>query len=1073
MNKPEQSFHFKDGSSDKFWRIRLEGTSFTVHYGRVGTNGQSQTKSFASESIAEKECDKLVAEKLKKGYVCTSGESEPVSQTAAASKPPKEVVATPRAQAAPAAVQAAAEAGASDAPPPPPSLSTKAASVAVADKPGAGSAADKEKGRENLPPESPRKINLTESQWLQAFWRRTKALPRLQPQSFDFDRALEQAHALEDFPFWHGAMGYFQPAFNPQTWSKQEARFFIEASLLAHKNPVQCRYDSIKHEIKADSSARDSAYAQVLPALDLHAPLGLGDLLKKVPTDIGYSMYGMVLPFALASYYSASEFFDFWSSRLQDLSAAIWPICRQFIIPYLSDEELEAFRSHVRRALSDWSDAMDSNTSPVDYHMAGALGMHEDLLPLIESWPDDMFAAFEKNRGRLQRLGPQKVIFGLRDPKLVELHMRRLKLSVVESDDMISWIAHTEDTALDVVSASCILPDKDASIARVKLLSLVESPQAAKEIFKCFQHSSVAKVARKWLDQHPRFVLMGLAPLAHENSPLGAQAKGFLKDLVRKYSIDSLPGETKELLDSLEMSGSSPKATADQSPEWLEEALRTPPSKKRPPVPTFVDCVAFPPVVLDGWQLTDGQLHVILQAMRNSTPDEVDPLIKTIRSHQPGKAFDAFVWDVFDRWQHEAHPAKEKWAMHAVGMLGSEQMVVRLVPLMIQWREANLTNRAFWGLDCLRLCGTDLALMRVHEISQSPKLKSLRSKAQELMMKIAEEKGLTKAQLEDRIVPTCGLNEQGTRVFDFGSRQFTFAFTADLKPAVKDADGKLKTDLPAPNQKDDQEMAKEAVADWKDLKKNLKTVGKVQAARLEQAMVTGRTWTVQEFNTLLFNHPLMFNLIRLVIWAGVDESGKVVKTFRINEERKMSDEHDRDVTLESIAHVKIIHPLHMTDEQKSAWGEIFSDYEIVALFPQIGRVTYHLEPDEMEKSDLIRFAKIMLPAVSISGGLDRFGWSRGLAGDGGVYDSHSKQFYDADVTAFVRFEGIYMGLPLMSPPQAIDSCRFYSGIHGPAYPWTNKAGLPMKLQDVDPVVISEVLSELTNLTAKGQDDSED
>ncbi|MDI7156854.1 WGR domain-containing protein [Leptospira santarosai] len=40
---------FKDDKSDKFWNIEVGGTSFTVTYGKTGTIGQTQTKSFDDE----------------------------------------------------------------------------------------------------------------------------------------------------------------------------------------------------------------------------------------------------------------------------------------------------------------------------------------------------------------------------------------------------------------------------------------------------------------------------------------------------------------------------------------------------------------------------------------------------------------------------------------------------------------------------------------------------------------------------------------------------------------------------------------------------------------------------------------------------------------------------------------------------------------------------------------------------------------------------------------------------------------------------------------------------------------
>ncbi|MDI7226662.1 WGR domain-containing protein, partial [Leptospira santarosai] len=60
---------FKDDKSDKFWNIEVDGTSFTVTYGKTGASGQTQTKSFDDEKKCLKEAEKLLSEKLKKGYV--------------------------------------------------------------------------------------------------------------------------------------------------------------------------------------------------------------------------------------------------------------------------------------------------------------------------------------------------------------------------------------------------------------------------------------------------------------------------------------------------------------------------------------------------------------------------------------------------------------------------------------------------------------------------------------------------------------------------------------------------------------------------------------------------------------------------------------------------------------------------------------------------------------------------------------------------------------------------------------------------------------------------------------------
>ncbi|HEY7372965.1 MAG TPA: WGR domain-containing protein [Polyangia bacterium] len=69
-------YEFSEGSSNKFWEIALEGKAFTTTWGRIGTAGQTKTKTCASEAAAKKEYDKLIAEKVGKGYVEAGGKAD-------------------------------------------------------------------------------------------------------------------------------------------------------------------------------------------------------------------------------------------------------------------------------------------------------------------------------------------------------------------------------------------------------------------------------------------------------------------------------------------------------------------------------------------------------------------------------------------------------------------------------------------------------------------------------------------------------------------------------------------------------------------------------------------------------------------------------------------------------------------------------------------------------------------------------------------------------------------------------------------------------------------------------------
>lgn len=62
-------FIYQDEKSHKFWAVEQQGNELHICWGKVGTKGQNQVKSFADAAAAEKAELKLIAEKTKKGYV--------------------------------------------------------------------------------------------------------------------------------------------------------------------------------------------------------------------------------------------------------------------------------------------------------------------------------------------------------------------------------------------------------------------------------------------------------------------------------------------------------------------------------------------------------------------------------------------------------------------------------------------------------------------------------------------------------------------------------------------------------------------------------------------------------------------------------------------------------------------------------------------------------------------------------------------------------------------------------------------------------------------------------------------
>ena len=68
----KRRFEFVRGTSSKFWDVSVANCTVTICFGRIGTAGQSQTKDFASPAAAQQHADKMIAEKIRKGYLETA-----------------------------------------------------------------------------------------------------------------------------------------------------------------------------------------------------------------------------------------------------------------------------------------------------------------------------------------------------------------------------------------------------------------------------------------------------------------------------------------------------------------------------------------------------------------------------------------------------------------------------------------------------------------------------------------------------------------------------------------------------------------------------------------------------------------------------------------------------------------------------------------------------------------------------------------------------------------------------------------------------------------------------------------
>ena len=574
-----------------------------------------------------------------------------------------------------------------------------------------------------------------------------------------------------------------------------------------------------------------------------------------------------------------------------------------------------------------------------------------------------------------------------------------------------------------------------------------------------------------WFERHPTHGLAGLAGLLGGTGALAEAAREWAMLLRRQGHLDlitfvasSLPPElgarVRAHVIDVVVKEYAPFPAGE--PMWFAEAAgELAPGKP----PGWAEPAVLAPILSGNHRLTDLQLGTVVAAVRD--PKRGTSLLTAIKKHMEPRSLDAFAWSLFHGWISDGAPSAHKWAMLAVGLIGGDSCVLKLTPLIRAWPGESQHARAVTGLEVLRQIGSDLALMQLNGIAQKLPFKGLKTKAAEYMEAIAKDKGLTRSELEDRIVPDCDLDERGQRSFDFGPRQFSFALSPELKPVLRDTAGKVLPNLPKPNAKDNATKAEAALAKWKILKKQVSDTASLQAARLEQAMVVGRRWRIDDIQRLLVDHPLMIHLIRLLVWEAIPAAGGAAMYFRVSEEREIVGVEDDALDLDKFAEVGLVHPLRMTDVQRSAWGQVMSDYGIVPPFPQLGRPVHHGTPAELSAGSLTRFTGMRFPAPTLVFGLEKMGWHRGMAMDGGGFYEHQKSFAAAGCTAIVVYDGcVSMGYIQPEEELKVTECFLVPGIYTAEYYPEHKNRLALK--NADPVVISEVLKDMLQLAEKAK-----
>ncbi|MFF2750061.1 DUF4132 domain-containing protein [Kitasatospora sp. NPDC058048] len=586
--------------------------------------------------------------------------------------------------------------------------------------------------------------------------------------------------------------------------------------------------------------------------------------------------------------------------------------------------------------------------------------------------------------------------------------------------------------------ASLLLPYLDARVAETMADWLVRL-------------KSAGSTARSWFTRHGVDAARLLVPAAVGKAGAARRnAEQALRVIAEAHGAAAVHAVACEY---------GPKAEEAVGALLSADPLVTALPAKLPPPCDWTEPVMLPQLLLYGSEgaLPAEAVRHVLTMLALSAPGAVYPGLDEVALLCEPRSLTEFCWAVFEQWRMAGMPAQDGWALHVLGRFGDDDTVCRLTPVLRAWPGEGAHHRAVDGLEVLAAIGTDVALLHLHGIAQRVKFKALKARAQEKIAEVAAGLGLSGEQLSDRLVPDFGLEADGTTVVDYGSRTFTVGFDEQLKPYVRDADGARRKDLPVPGVRDDAELAPAERKRFAALKKDVRTVAGDQIRRLEEAMITRRSWTAQEFDQLFVGHPLLWHLVRRLVWLS--ETGGTVTAFRVAEDRTLADVRDEAFALPATASVRLAHPL-LLDDGLADWSELFADYEILQPFRQLGRPVYSLTDEERASHRLTRFENgPVLPTTRLVG-MERRGWRRGEPQDNGVEQWLSRRVGPDLYVVIAPEDGIAAGMFDSYPEQRVETVWLD---RRPGDYWTHNRTFPT-FAELDPVIASEVIADLTELT---------
>ena len=373
-------------------------------------------------------------------------------------------------------------------------------------------------------------------------------------------------------------------------------------------------------------------------------------------------------------------------------------------------------------------------------------------------------------------------------------------------------------------------------------------------------------------------------------------------------------------------------------------------------------------------------------------------------------------------------------------------------------RREKLGNGCIWALGALPKGTGAPYLARILARIKYPKI---RKKVDGQLNAAATAAGITRADLDEVIVPTHELDAAGCRTVAFDNGTATLVTDGNTARIEWSNAQRKPIKSPTAALKGEKALMKEVKADLKELQADLA----IQPQRLQRLYLQDRSWPAETWSERYLEQPLMRGFVRRLMWLVERNDHAPVTALPDAAGTGLLDRSGSPVALEGSA-IRLWHPMMSPVEEIEAWRLRLEELCITQPFAQAWREVYALTDAERATSTysnrwaahILKQQQAMnlarLNGWTVTGrvwfdtandqpwhlhipehGLVAEFWVEGAGGD-------DPETTDSGIYAYVNTDRLTF---FRAIPGAADSAR------GPS------TGDPLPLADIAPVVFSEVM----------------